>query len=80
MNNPQSNSPESRQGREKVQGGSEYDDNMETASERYSEKPRHQPKSYPELQEEKLVQRSNDDLHSTKRAKKSKDFRKYTNP
>ena len=53
---------------------------METASERYSEKPRHQPKSYPELQDEKPIQRSNDDLHPTKRAKKSKDFRKYTNP
>ena len=53
---------------------------METASERYSEKPRHQPKYYPDLQEEKPIQKNNDELNSTKRAKKSKDFRKYTNP
>ena len=67
--------------REEVQNGrSEYDDNMETASERYSEKPLTKSKAYPELQDEKPVMGALDDLAVTKKAKKTSDFRKYTNP
>ena len=53
---------------------------METASERYSEKPLTKSKAYPELQDEKPIMGALDDLAVTKRAKKTSDFRKYTNP
>ena len=54
MNNPQSETPDGKLLKEEVQkGGSEYDENMETASERYSERPKKFTKAYPELQDEK---------------------------